>query len=146
AFGGPAAMAAAHTLFTADSHAILYPGPPLPLGRRELSILLCSTLMRCAGLEPYGRGDVLAKVAHNRPLPKVISPQQLTSLTDTLPTLLRIDSHPTGAAFGLAGPLAAAASWATAFHHCGKALAALAHEGTLERGLRQILAYHVVFH
>ncbi|MBA9002859.1 thiopeptide-type bacteriocin biosynthesis protein [Thermomonospora cellulosilytica] len=146
AFGGPDGMAAAHALFTADSHAILHPVPGLTLGRRELSMLLCGALMHGAGLEPYEIGDVWAKVAHDRPFPADIPRESLDRLTATVTTLLRTDTRPAGAAFGPAGPLAAATPWAEAFHTCGKALARLARNGLLERGLREILAYHVIFH
>jgi thiopeptide-type bacteriocin biosynthesis protein len=48
--------------------------------------------------------------------------------------------------FGTDGPLSFAESWAAAFDHAGQALAATANEGTLERGTRDILAHHVIFH
>ncbi|GAA0955930.1 thiopeptide-type bacteriocin biosynthesis protein [Actinocorallia libanotica] len=145
AFGGPDAMTAAHTLFAADSHALLHP-PPLPIGRRELSMLFLGVLVRGAGLEPYEIGDVWAKVARDRPLPADITDGKLAALTTTITTLLRTDLHPHGAAFGPTGPLAAATHHAEAFRTCGQALARLAREGRLERGLRTVLAYHVIFH
>ncbi|MGH3802685.1 MAG: thiopeptide-type bacteriocin biosynthesis protein [Pseudonocardiaceae bacterium] len=47
--------------------------------------------------------------------------------------------------FGAHGPLTFAAPWAAAFNHAGQALAA-ATEGALERGTRDTLAHHVIFH
>ncbi|HSL09426.1 MAG TPA: hypothetical protein VK887_15830 [Pseudonocardiaceae bacterium] len=54
--------------------------------------------------------------------------------------------RPTGALFGTDGPLAFAASWTAAFNHAGQALGAAANDGALERGTRDILAHHVIFH
>ncbi|MFJ4897332.1 thiopeptide-type bacteriocin biosynthesis protein [Streptomyces sp. NPDC088727] len=36
--------------------------------------------------------------------------------------------------------------WATAFRDAGKALGHAVQDGTLDRGLRQVLSYHVIFH
>jgi thiopeptide-type bacteriocin biosynthesis protein len=44
------------------------------------------------------------------------------------------------------GPLAFATDWANAFRHAGQALGASSRAGRLQRGLRQVLAYHVIFH
>lgn len=55
AFGGDAGMDLAPELFCADSRAVLdlLRNGGSGLGRRELSLLLCSILMRAAGLEWY---------------------------------------------------------------------------------------------
>ncbi|GAA1926897.1 hypothetical protein GCM10009716_38690 [Streptomyces sodiiphilus] len=44
------------------------------------------------------------------------------------------------------GPLEPVAKWAAAFHSTGQALAEGVQDGTLDRGLRQVLSYHVIFH
>jgi len=44
------------------------------------------------------------------------------------------------------GPLGFASGWAAAFEHAGTTLAGAARDGTLTRGLRAILAHHVIFH
>ncbi|MFD9323923.1 hypothetical protein ACFWDQ_40935 [Streptomyces sp. NPDC060053] len=36
--------------------------------------------------------------------------------------------------------------WADAFRRAGRALGKAVQEGTLDRGLRQVLSYHVIFH
>ncbi|MGH3913454.1 MAG: thiopeptide-type bacteriocin biosynthesis protein [Pseudonocardiaceae bacterium] len=148
AFGGRPGMDIAHDLFCADSTNILayLPRPEPTLGRRDLSVLLCTTLFRAAGQEWFECGDIWHRVAQLRPIPADTSTDRLTELTQSLRTLLAYDAHPTGALFGTDGPLAFAASWAAAFHHAGQALAAAAHEGTLERGTRNVLAHHVIFH
>ncbi|MFE2869881.1 thiopeptide-type bacteriocin biosynthesis protein [Embleya sp. NPDC059259] len=146
AFGGPEAMEAAHTLFAADSRAILCPVPDLPLGPRELSMLCCGTLVRGARLEPYEIGDVWARVTHDRPLPPSVAPAHLDAVVTAVQTILRTDPAPDGNAFGDGGLLASSRGRAEAFHACGSLLAHLARGGGLQRGLRTILAYHVLFH
>jgi protein-L-isoaspartate(D-aspartate) O-methyltransferase len=42
--------------------------------------------------------------------------------------------------------VARASGWMNAFAHTGRALHDLAHEGTLTRGLRAVLAHHILFH
>jgi thiopeptide-type bacteriocin biosynthesis protein len=44
------------------------------------------------------------------------------------------------------GPLPFTAEWADAFRRTGQALGTSARAGTLDRGLRRVLAYHVIFH
>ncbi|MFF7251294.1 thiopeptide-type bacteriocin biosynthesis protein [Embleya sp. NPDC008237] len=146
AFGGPEAMAAAHTLFAADSQALLRPAPDPLLGPRELSMLCCGALLRGARLEPYEIGDVWAKVTHDRPLPLDATPARLDTVITAIQAILRTDCTPDGNAFGDRQPLAYAHGQAQAFHTCGNTLTRLAHSGLLQRGLRSILAYHVIFH
>ncbi|MGH3940971.1 MAG: thiopeptide-type bacteriocin biosynthesis protein, partial [Pseudonocardiaceae bacterium] len=148
AFGGRRGMDIAHDLFFSDSTNILaYLRRPEPtIGRRELSVLLCNTLFRAAGQEWFECGDIWHRVAGLRPISTDKPTDQLTDLAQSLHTLMTYDAGPTGALFGTDGPLAFAASWAAAFHHAGQALAAAAHEGTLERGTRAVLAHHVIFH
>lgn len=71
AFGGPKGMDAAHGLFHQDSRNVLDylgggNGAPSDK-RRELSVLLCSALIRSAGQEWFETGDVWARVADTRP-------------------------------------------------------------------------------
>jgi len=146
AFGGPEAMAAAHTLFAADSRAVLSPVPDPPLGTRELSMLFCGALLHGARLEPYEIGDVWAKVTHDRPLPPDTTTMHLDAAIAAVRTILRTDHTPDGNAFGTRRPLAAFRHRAQAFHDCGNALVRLNRDGRLHRGLRSILAYHVIFH
>lgn len=149
AFGGPEGMAVAHELFTADSRAVtdLITGTGTSaLGRRELSVLLCGILLRAAGLEWYEQGDTWHRVTRERPLPSDGPAGRLAGTADNLRTLLLAGAAPDSGPFGLGGPAAAAAGWADAFRQAGAALGALARAGTLQRGLRDVLAYHVIFH
>ncbi|MEU5978952.1 thiopeptide-type bacteriocin biosynthesis protein [Streptomyces sp. NPDC047315] len=108
AFGGSDAMDTAHDLFHADSRAALINGAKdvagnprgLGLGRRELSVLLCTALLRGAGLEWYEQGDVWQRAADERPLPPDATPKRLARLANELTTLLRADLHLHGPLLG----------------------------------------------
>ncbi|MFB7474561.1 thiopeptide-type bacteriocin biosynthesis protein [Kitasatospora sp. NPDC056184] len=148
AFGGNHAMTTAHRLFHADSRAILHHAvrEPWPLGRRELSVLLCTTMFHAAGLEWYEMGDVWQHVSHEPPLPDHVPLDRLPRMADRIRQLLVADTEPSGPVFHHQGPAAFAAPWADAFRQAGTALGAAARAGTLDRGLRRVLAYHVIFH
>lgn len=148
AFGGAAGMTLAHELFCEDSRAIvnLARDGGVGLGRRELSLLLCSTLMRAAGLEWYEQGDVWHRVALERRLPTDVPISKLTAMAGDLKQLMLADVTPDGPLLGADGPLACAAGWASVFSRAGRTLGATARMGTLQRGLREILSYLVIFH
>ncbi|MFJ7997550.1 thiopeptide-type bacteriocin biosynthesis protein [Streptomyces sp. NPDC096310] len=145
AFGGSASMAIAHTLFHADSRAILT-APHGDLGRRELSLLLCASLMRAAGLEWYEQGDVWHRVAKERPLPPDVPVAKVHAMAGSLRQLLLADTAPTGPMLQSERTLKPATDWVRAFRHAGTALGTAARDGTLERGLRAVISYHVIFH
>ncbi|WP_205789320.1 thiopeptide-type bacteriocin biosynthesis protein [Micromonospora sp. HM134] len=147
AFGGDHAMAVAHRLWHADSrHLLSYLATtatePTTRRRREIAILLASTLLRAAGLDWYEQGDVWSKVAHHRPPPDTPSPNKTLALQAALRRLMSTDAssltHP-------AWPHLTAADWAAAFTTAGRDLAHLAGTGDLHRGLRDVLAHHVIF-
>ncbi|WP_216216926.1 thiopeptide-type bacteriocin biosynthesis protein [Amycolatopsis aidingensis] len=150
AFGGPTGISIAHRLFSADSANLLHYLGHIepPLGRRELSLLLCTTLLRAAGLEWFETGDVWHRVTCLRTNPDHPSTAHghHATLTHQLHTLLTYDTRPTGPIFGPNAPAATLRPWAEAFHHAGHALATAAHHATLHRGLRAVLAHHVIFH
>lgn len=149
AFGGEDGMEIAHTLFHHDSHHLLLRAstPRIGLlGRRETAVLLCGTLLRGAGLDWYEQGDVWAKVAQLRPIDPSASappPARTAALARKMRTLMTADT------LGLctpSGALAGQHEWVGAFDTAGRALADLAHAGRLQRGLRAVLAHHVIFH
>jgi thiopeptide-type bacteriocin biosynthesis protein len=153
AFGGPEGMRAAHSLFHADSRGILdylrrppVAPPDLTLGRRELSMVLCSTLLRGAGQDWYEQGDIWHRTARMRPLPPGMPTDRLHDMTGSIRRLMTTDAPPTGTLFGSNGPLAFAAPWAAAFDKAGRVLGSAAADGKLERGVRDVLAHHVIFH
>nr|WP_237536552.1 thiopeptide-type bacteriocin biosynthesis protein [Streptomyces sp. SID5785] len=148
AFGGPAGMMNAHLLFAADSHHILnLQGlPELPLGRREISVLLCTVMMRAAGLEFGEQGDVWDRVINEEQRNVEGREAKLNTMAAAIRPLLLTDLSNDGALFGLDAPLLPVAEWATAFRLAGQSFKAGVATGTLERGLRRVLAYHIIFH
>lgn len=148
AFGGPSGMAIAHDLFCADSTAIAHVGADtdLPMGRKQISVMLCTELMHAARLEPFEHGDVWDLVCALRPLPEDVTPEQVEPMLGPARTLTGADTSPHGAMFGADGPLRAHTTWAAAFSWAGGQLAEARQDGTLHRGIRQVVAYHVIFH
>jgi thiopeptide-type bacteriocin biosynthesis protein len=154
AFGGAAGMSLAHRLFHADSrHILTYLGnqgastsPVRGDQRRELSVLLCSILMRSAGQDWYEQGDIWARVAEIRPDPPNTPSDRLSNLEAGLRRLMTVDASPTSPLLQERGSLAFLAEWATAFAESGQTLGHLGRNGTLTRGVRAVLAHHVIFH
>ena len=148
AFGGSAGMHIAHDLFHEDSrHQLLGSSSvaPAAVGKRELAVLLCSVLMRSAGLDWYEQGDVWSKVAELRPSPTLPAEEPADSLTRAINRLMTVDAR-TCTHTDPQGPLAGYAAWLAAFETAGQSLAELARHGRLRRGLRAVIAHHVIFH
>lgn len=149
AFGGTAGMDAAHDLFCADTRGVLdYARHDVPgLGRRELSILLLSGLLRAAGLDVFECGDVFDRVARLRPLlPADVNGARIEQLATNVHVLLSIPDLATSELFTSDGPVAHAAPWLTAFQTAGRRLGDAAAQGRLDRGVRAILAHVLIFH
>lgn len=138
AFGGPSSMNTAHTLFHHDSRHLLTFLHNRPTYRREHSLVLCTALMRAAGLDFNEQGDVWAQVAEQRPHPAspAPSPQVWASFTSNVRHLLLGDARA-----DLLG-----SAWPTAFTETGRTLRTLRENGALTRGIRAIIALHVIFH
>ncbi|MFG2912257.1 thiopeptide-type bacteriocin biosynthesis protein [Kitasatospora sp. NPDC048298] len=142
ALGGALGVDAAHALFHTDSRAILTEDrrpTTQRVGRRELSVLLCSTMLRAAGQEWTEQGDVWARVAAMRPAPADL-PQPFA---DKIRPLLSADT------LAMTEPgqaLHAEAERIQAFARAGRELADLALHGGLTRGLRDVLAHMIAFH
>lgn len=144
AFGGTEGMTAAHRLFHRDSHHVI-----AHLGRhrerphrRELAILLSTTMLRAAGLDWYEQGDVWARVADHRDPPQLQPAHRRQTLRDGLRHLMTADITQLtrdGA------PLTIPAAWPHAFTTAGRDLTTLAATGRLHRGLRAVLAHHIIF-
>ncbi|MDC0773213.1 methyltransferase, FxLD system [Streptomyces sp. HD] len=144
AFGGPEAMDAAHELFHSDSrHLLTYQTNPMRLGRRETAVLLTSAMMRGAGLDWFEQGDVWAKVAALRPATAPQPPERAAELAPAMRKLMTADAH---SLCRPDGPLHAHEEWVPAFERAGATLADLAARGALTRGLRAVIAHHVIFH
>jgi thiopeptide-type bacteriocin biosynthesis protein len=136
-------MAAAHRLFHADSRHLLTrlasQNIAAPDRTRELALILMVVMLRGAGLDWYEQGDVWARVAIHRPNPgQPYAGQQLDSVRRYL-------TADTEAALGGGSPLAVAPGWGQDFGTAGADLAMLSSAGLLHRGLRAVLAHHVIF-
>lgn len=138
AFGGKASMDAAHTLFARDSHQLLSYLRDNPADRQEHSLVLCTALIRAAGLDWAEQGDVWARVAEQRDgfRPPTPDPQAWASFVGDVRHLLR----------GTARADTIAADWLTAFADTGRTLRSLRETGGLTRGVRAVVALHVIFH
>lgn len=140
AFGGTTAMHAAHQLWHHDSRHLLTPATGKTSARhRELSIMLAAAMMRAAGLDWYEQGDVWACVADHRDPPE---PAAVGTLLPSVKRLLTVD---TASLMHQGAPLAAAGTWCDAYIAAGDTLNRLNRTGRLRRGLRAILAHHVIF-
>ncbi|MGH3889311.1 MAG: methyltransferase, FxLD system, partial [Pseudonocardiaceae bacterium] len=137
AFGGADGIQLAHDLFHADSHHLLsHLRHRRRDHRRELGLLLGTLLMRAAGQEWYEQGGVWAQVVAHR---SISQPPASEDTADVVHRLL------TARAYSAHSPLAAAPDWPAAFRHAGESLAELALHGRLTRGLRAVLAHHILF-
>jgi protein-L-isoaspartate(D-aspartate) O-methyltransferase len=137
AFGGTDGMAIAHDVFCADSPAALAAtGTP---GGKERAVLLISAMTRAAVLDPFETGDVWARLAALRPPAEIPPPERHAGAIAAMRRLLTADA----ARMGDAEP-----GWASrviAFEEAGRQLAFLAAGGLLARGLRSVLAHHLIF-
>ena len=130
-------MAIAHDLFCADSPAALAAtGVP---GGKERAVLLISAMTRAAALDPFETGDVWAKLAALRPPADAPPPDRRADAIAAMRRLLTADAaQRQHAEPGWAGRVAA-------FEDAGRQLAFLAADGRLARGLRSVLAHHLIF-
>ncbi|MEU4827724.1 thiopeptide-type bacteriocin biosynthesis protein [Actinomadura sp. NPDC023710] len=138
AFGGHASMDTAHELFHADSHHLFTYLNGAAADRRERSLVLCTALMRAAGLEFEEQGDVWARIAEQRVVLRREPPDPATwtAFTEDVHRLL----------LGTARPDDIGEAWLTAFEQAGEQLRALRESGRLTRGVRAVTALHVIFH
>ncbi|GAA1892716.1 thiopeptide-type bacteriocin biosynthesis protein [Actinomadura bangladeshensis] len=138
AFGGHPSMDTAHKLFHADSRHLLTFLNGTPADRRERSLILCTALMRAAGLEFGEQGDVWAQIAEQRSVLRGELPDPATwsSFTNDVRQLLT----------GQAQRDDIGHDWLTAFQNTGGQLKSLREHGQLTRGIRAVTALHVIFH
>ncbi|WP_150253400.1 methyltransferase, FxLD system [Nocardiopsis deserti] len=144
-FGGAAGMALAHTAFCEDSrHILAYlarrsAASDTELGRRELALLLGSAFLRGARLDWFEQADVWAKVAALRALPEPFRAEE--ELLSSARTLMALNPRSLTSSWSLRHT----SSWVQVFTAAGAALADLAAQGRLNRGLRAVCAHHLIF-
>lgn len=102
--------------------------------------------MRSARQDWYEQGDIWARIAQDRPAPSDIPPERLRGMEPHLRKLMTVDAGPTSTLMHGNGPLTFLPDWAGAFADVGARLGEHARTGTLGRGLRAVLAHHVLFH
>ncbi|WP_338678196.1 thiopeptide-type bacteriocin biosynthesis protein [Streptomyces sp. SCSIO 30461] len=119
-FGGPEGIKAAHALFHADSWGILNylhtQGATTTgerrIGRREVSVLMMSVLLRSARQEWAGQGDIWHQAAQMRPLPFDAPLSRLQEMTPRIRHLMTVGASATSPLIRDSGPLAYIAdSW-----------------------------------
>jgi protein-L-isoaspartate(D-aspartate) O-methyltransferase len=138
AFGGPDGVDLAHQLFHADSrHLLEHLRQAHDDHRRELGLLLATQLVHAAGQDWYEQGDVWARVAGHRRTDQPPSKSQTAmAAVHRLITAPANNPH---------RPLTRAPQWLAAYRRAGQRLAELADQGRLTRGLRAVLAHHILF-
>lgn len=139
-FGGQEAMEIAHRLFHADSsHILAYlartRGRPDP--RRENAVRLTTRMMQAAGQDFYEQGDIWAGVAEHRTATDTPEP--------SAPTMAAVQMLITAEGDSPDSPLTQCPAWPSAFEDAGRALADVGHLGRLTRGIRALLADHLLF-
>ncbi|MFI8928253.1 thiopeptide-type bacteriocin biosynthesis protein [Streptomyces sp. NPDC053474] len=150
AFGGTTSMDIAHRLFHHDSRGVFdylsHCGDTPAIGRRELSILLCSLLMRSADQEWHEQGDIWSRVAMKRPLSPDVPLDRVHDMAANVRKLMMVDAGPTSTLVRNNDSLTLVSGWFAALEEIGDALGSAARHGLLDRGVRAVLAHHVIFH
>lgn len=139
--GGTKAITIAHELWSRDTDAVVgYLTSPHVHARKELGVLLIQALLRGAGLDWLENGEVWARVAQYRDTHQ-IDQEQTSRLAPVVRRFLTLDTTPPTP---LPEPLSFASQWFSAYQHAGQALRRLADSGQLTRGLRAVLAHHII--
>jgi thiopeptide-type bacteriocin biosynthesis protein len=157
-FGGSEGMAASHAFFCTDSQAIVellvsneYDHRISPEQSRHLrpalSTLILTSALQGAGLDAFETWDVWHRILTLRPFPLT---RVMAEAVDQARGLLK--AAVIDAANGSASEWCSIQfkdslrNWRTAAWELGSSLQLLAKEGRLERGLREVLAVHALFH
>lgn len=139
-FGGQEAMEIAHRLFHADSSHILAHlsrTQGRTDHRRENGVRLATRMMQAAGQDFYEQGDIWARVAEHRATSDTPEPPA--------PAMAAVQALITAEGDRPDSPISRSPDWPAAFENAGRALADLGHRGRLTRGIRALLADHLLF-
>lgn len=143
-FGGETAMQHAHRFFEMDAWLALH-AHKLDTNNRYLTSHLWMTLMlRSCGLDSFEQWDVWQKLGQVRPPAR---PEHHKLVEQISAAVQRIGSLSTDRLWEeLLGRVPEMGVWKDELTLWGKAMQGLLAHGPLERGLRSILAVHVIFH
>ncbi|HEY7202382.1 MAG TPA: thiopeptide-type bacteriocin biosynthesis protein [Candidatus Dormibacteraeota bacterium] len=141
-FGGPEGMRLSHALLHRDSRAAARWLAAGHARTEEASVVAIRGLLVGAELDIFEQGDVWARVASQRPL----APGRPAPGPGAIGWLYAAGPDELRALLGDGEAYGAAVDWAVELHRSGEELAAAARRGDLGRGLRAILATHVIFH
>ena len=111
--------------------------------RREISLMLCSVMMRAARQDWFEQGDIWARVADHRKPPARHSRWPRPRPARRCPPFAHHRRRVPDARRQRRSPTAPAGQPPT--RPPGRELAGLAAAGRLHRGLRDVLAHHVIF-
>jgi thiopeptide-type bacteriocin biosynthesis protein len=151
-FGGPEGMDLAHQLFACDTlhvfgwlDAVHRENGGYHDRRAELSLLLVHALLAGAGLDRFEQWDVWTRLHRMRPWSDRPLNAAYERNRDFLAALLERPDELPDALLGTGGA-AACVDWRRDLAAAGAGLAEAHRRGRLDRGLREILVSHVVFH
>jgi thiopeptide-type bacteriocin biosynthesis protein len=156
-FGGGEGMAASHAYFCEDSRAIVAmlgcgdrPAESLGPNRHlhpSLSVLVLTSAFQGARLDPFETWDVWRRVLTLRPFPPTAVLDGAVTRTREVLRSAMTDTI-SGSAFEWYSNQFKdrLGNWRTAARDLGNGLRLLAESGHLERGLREVLSVHVLFH
>jgi thiopeptide-type bacteriocin biosynthesis protein len=157
-FGGGEGMTASHAFFCEDSRAIGGlpgreggPTKSFPANRQlhpALSLLVLASGFQGARLDPFETWDVWRRVHGLRPYPHTAAWDAAVARTRFLLKAAGTDAVNDGGVLEWGGNLPQnwLEMWRTAARELGNDLRVLANSGRLERGLRDVLSVHVLFH
>lgn len=142
-FGGPEGTRLSHVLLHRDSRAAARWLAGGHARIEEASVIAIRALLAGAELDIFEQGDVWARVASQRP---AVADRRGARAGAATGRLYLAGPDEVRALLGTGEAYAALEDWAVDLHRSGQELAAAARRGELGRGLRAILATHVIFH
>jgi thiopeptide-type bacteriocin biosynthesis protein len=145
-FGGVAGLRLSHTLLHRDSRAACRWLASERARTEEASVIAVRGLLAGAELDVFEQGDVWSRVAGHRPMPADRLGPALARNREAVGRLYLARADEVRELLGDDAAYDVLQDWAVDLRRSGRELAAAARRGELRRGLRAILATHVVFH
>jgi thiopeptide-type bacteriocin biosynthesis protein len=145
-FGGCEGTRLSHALLHRDSRAACRWLGGERAHTVEASVVAVRALLNGAELDVFEQGDVWSRVASHRPLPADRLGPVMARNRDAVGRLYLARAAQVRDLLGDGAAYAVLEDWTAELARSGRELAAAARRGELGRGLRAILATHVVFH